>query len=521
MRRPPRPLAERKPRRAQISAEQLASLSHEFRTPLNGVLGMSRLLESTRLTAEQRAYAAAIRDSGEHLLTLVNDVLDFAKLGAGKVDLHATDVDVGALLRGVCELLSPRAREKGVEIAWAAPADLGAIRADEGRLRQILLNFAGNAVKFTDTGGVLLGVDQPERGRLRFTVDDTGPGVTPAQRERIFEAFAQADPAHAHMGGAGLGLAIARRLALAMDGEVGVEARAEGGARFWFEAGFRSLRGSVPAATLTDRKVGIVSPNPIVRQAAAQQIESCGGIAVAAADLDALMADTQFGDVVLVDHALATGSRLIRRPPERRAIILLAPEDRALIGRYRRLGFAGYLIKPLRRASLAERVLIAAGSEQAPASQIEDERIATAAAPGKRVLLVEDNPINALLARALLTREGCEIDHASGGEEAIAAVKVGAYDLILMDMRMPGLTGVETARELRQLGIETPIVALTANAFEDDRHACLAAGMNDFLVKPMSPDALRAVLTRWTGPRALSDRAPSFDQGKRARTSEI
>jgi CheY-like chemotaxis protein len=500
MRRPVRPLAERRPRRAQISAEQLASLSHEFRTPLNGVLGMSRLLESTRLTAEQRAYAAAIRDSGEHLLTLVNDVLDFAKLGAGKIDLHVSEVEVGDLLRGVCELLSPRAREKGVEIAWAAPRELGAIRADEGRLRQILLNFAGNAVKFTETGGVLVSVRQPAPGRLRFTVDDTGPGVTPAQRERIFEAFAQADPAHAHLGGAGLGLAIARRLALAMDGEVGVESRTAGGARFWFEAAFRQVARSAPAASLANRKVGVASPNPIVRDAAAQQIAACGGQAVGAADLEALLAATQFGDVVLVDHALATGVRLVRRPPERRAIILLAPEDRALIGRYRRSGFAGYLIKPLRRASLAERVLVAAGAEQAPAAGNEDERVAVAAAPGKRVLLVEDNPINALLARALLAREGCEIDHAGSGDEAIAAVRVGAYDLILMDMRMPGLTGVEAARELRSLGIETPIVALTANAFEDDRHACLAAGMNDFLVKPMSPDALRAMLTRWTGP---------------------
>src|SRR6202012_4058947 len=221
--RPARPLSERRPRRAQISAEQLASLSHEFRTPLNGVLGMSRLLEGTRLTAEQRAYAAAIRDSGEHLLTLVNDVLDFSKLGAGEVSLHLGEVEVEPLLRGVCDLLSPRAREKGVEIAWAAPAALGTIRADEGRLRQILLNFAGNAVKFTETGGVLVGVTAGERGRLRFTVEDTGPGVTADQRERIFEAFAQADPAHAHMGGAGLGLAIARRLALGMEGEGGVE----------------------------------------------------------------------------------------------------------------------------------------------------------------------------------------------------------------------------------------------------------------------------------------------------------
>jgi len=338
MRRPARPLAERRPRRAQISAEQLASLSHEFRTPLNGVLGMSRLLESTRLTAEQRAYAAAIRDSGEHLLTLVNDVLDFAKLGAGKIELHPGEVDVGGLLRGVCELLSPRAREKGVEIAWAAPKELGAIRADDGRLRQILLNFAGNAVKFTETGGVLVSVGQPERGRLRFTVDDTGPGVTPAQRERIFEAFAQADPAHAHLGGAGLGLAIARRLAMAMDGEVGVEPRAEGGARFWFEAAFRQIADSAPPAALADHKVGVASPNPIVREAASQQIAACGGHAVVAGDLEALLGKTQFGDVVLVDHALAAGTRLVRRPPERRAIILLAPEDRALIGRYPPLG---------------------------------------------------------------------------------------------------------------------------------------------------------------------------------------
>jgi len=348
---------------------------------------------------------------------------------------------------------------------------------------------------------VMLSVARTETGRFRFTVDDTGPGVSPAQRDRIFEAFAQADPAHAHMGGAGLGLAIARRLALAMGGDVGVEPRSERGARFWLEAGFRAIAtDTAPSATLAGRKVGVASANPIVRDAAARQIEACGGVAVTAADMDDLAAQTQFGDVILADHALATGTRLLRRPAERRVIILLAPEERALIGRYRRAGFAGYLIKPLRRASLAERVLVAAGAEQATSAPTEDERIATAAAPGKRVLLVEDNPINALLARALLTREGCEIDHANGGDEAIAAVKVGAYDLILMDMRMPGLTGVETARLLRGLGVETPIVALTANAFEDDRHACLASGMNDFLVKPMSPDALRAMLIRWTGP---------------------
>ena len=499
MRRPPRTPAERQPRRAQINAEQLASLSHEFRTPLNGVLGMARLLEGTRLTAEQRAYVTALRDCGEHLLTLVNDVLDFAKLGAGKIELHPGDVDVENTLRAVCELLSPKAREKSLEIAWAAPKDVGMVSADEGRLRQILLNFAGNAVKFTADGGVLIGVAPAGRGRLRFTVDDTGPGVSAAQRERIFEAFAQADPAHANLGGAGLGLAIARRLALAMDGEVGVEERPQGGARFWFEAAFRSLSSEGPAAALAGRKVWVASANPVVREAASRQIEASGGEAVAVCDVAELVRRTAEGDVVLVDHALARPPRLLRRPVGRRAIILLAPEERQMIGRYRRAGFAGYLIKPLRRVSLAERVLIAAGAGPAHLVSGEDERVAAETARGKHILLVEDNPINALLARALLGREGCDVDHVARGLDAIAAVKVGAYDLILMDMRMPGLSGEETARALRAAGIDTPIVAVTANAFEDDRHACLAAGMNDFLVKPMSPDALRAMLTRWTG----------------------
>ena len=499
MRRTPRPLALRRPRRAQISAEQLASLSHELRTPLNGVLGMAGLLEATKLTAEQRAYAAALRESGEHLLTLVNDVLDFAKLGAGKVELHEGDVEVEDLLRGVTELLSPKAREKGLEIAWAAPRDIGLIHADEGRLRQILLNFAGNAVKFTEHGGVLVSALQPTPGRLRLTVEDSGPGVTAAQRERIFEAFAQADAAHASLGGAGLGLAIARKLAGAMDGEVGVESARFGGALFWFEADFRRPAPAQPAHLLAGRTVGVISPNRIVRDGAVLQIEACGGRAVAGGDLASVERASAPGDAILLDHALAEGSRRLRRPTGHPAIVLLAPDEREQMAGYRRAGFAGYLIKPLRRASLAERVLIAAGAQQAHAAGREDDRVAEAAAAGMRILLVEDNPINALLARALLSREGCAIDHAASGAEAIASVKVGDYDLILMDMRMPGLSGEETARALRKMKIRTPIVALTANAFEDDRHACLAAGMNDFLVKPLSPDLLRAMLIRWAG----------------------
>ncbi|MDP3854573.1 response regulator [Phenylobacterium sp.] len=487
-------------RAANVSAEQLASLSHEFRTPLNGVLGMARLLEGTRLTQEQRAYVAALRDSGEHLLGLVNDVLDFARLGADKIELQPSTFEVEGLLRSVCELMSPRAREKGLEIAWAAPAGIGQTFADEGRLRQILLNFAGNAVKFTTQGGVLVTVVETESG-LRFTVADTGPGVTEAARDKIFEAFEMADPSHdLQLGGAGLGLAIARKLAGAMQGAVGLETATSGGAAFWFEAAFERLP-ATPEFALRDRAVAVASANPVLAESARRQIEAGGGAPVTAASVAALVAAAGPSDIMLLDHALAATGKTLPLPGGRTAIVLLAPEERGLIDRYRAAGFAGYLIKPLRRGSLAERVLAAAGlrSGVARAEAPEDDRVAPAAAPGARVLLVEDNPINALLARTLLAREGCAVDQAGGGEEALAALAVGDYDLILMDMRMPGMSGLQTTERARILGVKTPVVALTANAFEEDRHACLAAGMDDFLVKPLSPDALRGALAKWTG----------------------
>ncbi|HKR86999.1 MAG TPA: ATP-binding protein, partial [Phenylobacterium sp.] len=305
MRRPPRPLSERRPTRAHITADQLAALSHELRTPLNGVLGLARLLEGTQLTAEQRDYAIALRESGQHLLALVNDLLDFAKLGAGKVELHYATVDLEEMLRSVCELLAPRANEKGLEIGWSTPSSLSRIRVDEGRLRQILINFAGNAVKFTECGGVLASVVERPDGRLRFVVEDTGPGVSAEARERIFEAFAQADPAHAQLGGAGLGLAIARRLAHAMGGEVGVESGPLGGALFWFETLFERIDAKHVETPLAGCTVGVASPNPVVREAAGRQIRACGGRAVTADTVAALAERTKPGDVLLVDHALA------------------------------------------------------------------------------------------------------------------------------------------------------------------------------------------------------------------------
>jgi CheY-like chemotaxis protein len=477
------------PEPPRITAEHLAALSHEFRTPLNGVLGMARLLEGTGLTDEQRTYVAALRESGQHLLGLVNDVLDFAKLGAGKVELVPAEFEVEDLLRGVCELMAPRAQEKGLEVAWAAPAGLGRAFADEGRLRQVLLNFAGNAIKFTPKGGVLVHAEVTGPDRLRLTVEDTGPGVAEADREKIFEAFGQADPVHdgVQLGGAGLGLAIVRTLAQTMGGEAGVGSAPGGGAAFWIEI----TAPLTPANTddsLAGRRIAVACANPVTALAAEMQLSACGAQASLHETLEALPAEAE---VVLIDHALAGPAP----PDDRPALVLLNPEERGRIADYRAAGYAGYLIKPLRRASLAERVQAALGQD-ATRHAAEDERVAPAAAPDARILLVEDNPINALLARTLLTREGCKVDHATGGDEALAALAVGSYDLILMDMRMPGMSGLEATRRLRAQGVATPVVALTANAFEDDRHACLDAGMDDFLVKPLSADALRGVLAR-------------------------
>ena len=489
-----------------VTAEQLGTLSHEFRTPLNGVMGMARLLESTKLTDEQRAYVGALKQSGDHLLSLVNDVLDFTRLGAGGLDLHMAPVEPQTLLRQVAELMSPRAYEKGIEIAWAAAPDLGGFIADEGRLRQVLLNFAGNAIKFTPSkdglGGVLLLAERGADGGLRLSVQDTGPGVSPEVRDRIFRPFVQVEATHgSQLGGAGLGLAVVSRLAEAMGSTVGVGGAPGGGADFFFEGAFEAVAPTLEGDELFGVTVGIASPNPIVRDAAARQVKACGGRAVQAATLAGLLSVAPPEAVLLLDERLSTETRPLVPPPHRACVVLLAPEERALIEPRRAAGFAGYLIKPLRRESVAARVLAALQAGPAVIDHTaDDERIAPAAAAGARVLLAEDNPINAMLARILLEREGAAVDRVTSGGEALAALETGHYDLVLMDLRMPGLDGLAATRALRAKGVRTPVVALTADAFEDDRRACLSAGMDDFLAKPLTPDTLRAALLRWTAP---------------------
>jgi len=483
----------------------LRLMSHEMRTPLNGVIGMLGLLTSTRLDGAQRAYAEAARDSAEHLLGLVNDLLDYARLEAGKLEFDPAPTDLEGLVRGVTELLSPRAHEKGLEIAWAVAADAPDILADEGRLRQVLFNLAGNAVKFTKSGGVSITVERAggpaSRPRLAFIVEDTGPGIPSEARERIFEEFGHVDASDATLfDGAGLGLAVVRKLAEAMGGTVTVAEREGGaGSRFRFEAPFAIAKERAPRARSLDGvRIAIRSPDPMVTRAAAAQIRASGGVVDANAS------------ITLVDHAEAAFDRidLVAPPVSGRGIVLLKPSERELIARYRSSGFHGYLIKPLRRASLSERVLAASqdgkrgqASRTTPA---EDDRVLPVRFAGTRVLLAEDNPVGALLARTLLRREGCVVETAATGEEAVAAMKRARYDLVFMDMRMPGMDGPAATRLIRAGGDRTPIVALTANAFAEDRKLCLDAGMDDHLTKPLEPDALRSALSRWTGSERLA-----------------
>ena len=484
--------------------EFLRLMSHEMRTPLNGVIGMLGLLSRTKMDGAQKAYVTAARASAEHMLGLVNDLLDFARIEAGKLELENAPVDVEGLVQGVAELLSPRAHDKGLEIAWAVDAAVPEIVADDGRLRQILFNLAGNAVKFTETGGVLIrvtaqGAARGGRSRVRFSISDSGPGVPEEARERIFEEFGHANPHHAtRYGGAGLGLAVVKRLAEAMGGKVGVESRPGQGATFWFEAPFERTEAPGHGEPLAGVEVAIVTPSAHVREAACAQVAAAGGRAASGQDIDAVLARLPEEAPVLVDHALAGERPLMPKPRGRRALILLKPEERHLIEKYRGAGYLGYLIKPLRRVSLAERVLAIAPGAPAVASRVEDERVAPAGVAGVRVLLAEDNPVNALLVQTLLKREGCTVELAGTGEEALAALARGRYDLVLMDMRMPGMDGPETARALRAREDATPIIALTANAFEEDRRVCLESGMNAFLTKPLEPAALRSALIRWT-----------------------
>ncbi|MCX7359012.1 MAG: response regulator [Alphaproteobacteria bacterium] len=474
-----------------------ATLTHELRTPLNGILGMAGLLEMGKLEPNAQSYVGAIKESGELLLELITEILDYSRLEAGRVELEAAPFDPEATMQSVAELLSPRARDKNLEIAVSVRGDAPArVIGDDGRLRQILFNLAGNAVKFTETGGVIIEMAPRPNGRLRFNVRDTGPGVAPEKQALIFEEFTQADAGvNRRHGGAGLGLAIVKKLALAMGGDVGLVSRPGFGASFWVELPLPPAPSTEAGLRLTGVRVCVVSPSLLLTQTLRAVAISLGAIPVERGDR---------ADVVLLDwYDGIDGEEIGELRRNSRAVIALAPQERRqIIEDCRAAGIEHYTLKPVRRGSLVERVRAALGDEpqqtkQTPVAQTPTQQPLL----GLRVLLAEDNPINALLARTLLTRAGCSVTSAQDGEEAVAAASAAAFDLILLDIRMPRLDGFEAAERIRAGGgpsAAAPMVALTADAGDEERAHAAKAGMDDFITKPIDANRLLQVAARFT-----------------------
>lgn len=499
----------------------LATVSHEFRTPLNGILGMADLLTDTGPDAEQATYVAALRTSGEALLALVDDILDFAKVEAGKLELIAEPFDMVQLIETVAELMAPRAQAKGIELAAHIAPDLPArLIGDRDRLRQILLNLVGNAVKFTEAGGV--GLSLARAGdRLEITVADTGPGIPADRLETIFGEFEQLDHgAAAGQAGTGLGLAIVRRLARLMGGEVHAESRFGEGATFRVTlplvAAFDAPEARIPH--WPQHHVLLVSPAPFAARFLAETIRTTGASVSIAGTVEAARAKLGAESsitAVLVDHAL--GDVPAKELAEAAAVagirdclILLSPHARRQFGSPQEAGFSGFLIKPVRTRSLYERL----GNGLQPGPSAAGGPAALAATlvrqpgAGLTVLVAEDNEINALLVTRTLERFGCTAIWARDGREALRRVEAsfaGAAPplaLALLDVRMPMMTGLDCARAIRSLekrlgrAATLPLVAVTANVSAADRAAAFAAGMDDCLAKPLEREALLRWLER-------------------------